>query len=234
MGYTVTGMYATGEDAIRAISNNAPPDLVIMDVTLVGRMDGIETAQQIQKEHPIPVVYLTASTDTQTFERAKITEDSEYVIKPFSDSDLRIAIEMACHKYLLSTRIKSRQKFYERIITCSGTGIIVTDHSGNIMLTNPVAESLTGFHFISTKKTKFSEMVNIIDDNGHSIENIFDTVRSDLLTRDIPGNSYLVSPEGKKIPVRGTVSALTYEDGQFGGIIFIFSQMATQKALKFL
>ena len=94
MGYSVTGMYATGEDAIRAISET-PPDLVIMDVTLVGKMDGIETAQQIQRQFPLPVVYLTGSSDPQTFERAKITEDSEYVIKPFSDSDLHIAIEMA-------------------------------------------------------------------------------------------------------------------------------------------
>ena len=48
MGYSITGMYAAGEDAMRAISEG-PPDLVIMDISLLGKMDGIETAQQIQK-----------------------------------------------------------------------------------------------------------------------------------------------------------------------------------------
>jgi len=232
MGYSITGMFATGEDAIRAISEHAP-DLVIMDVTLVGKIDGIETAQQIQRIHPLPVVYLTGSSDPQTFERAKITEDSEYVIKPFSDSDLHIAIEMAVHKYGSHKKTKNKQEFLESIIKLAGTGIITTDREGTIIIANPAAESLTGFHFHSSKKTNFSEMVIITDEEGHKIESPVDATKSDLIVRDLPGHAILVAAEGGKIHVRGTVSPLKDENNQFKGVIFIFAPISRQNTLRF-
>ena len=232
LGYSVTGMYATGEDAIRAISEHTP-DLVIMDVTLVGKMDGIETAQQIQKHCPIPVVYLTGSTDQQTFERAKITEESEYVIKPFSDSDLHIAIEMAYHKFGLHNKTKKKQKFLESIITFAGIGIITTDSEGTIIIANPEAELLTGFHFYSSKKTQFGEMVNITDEKGHKIDSPVDIIRADLIVRDLPEFAVLVAKDGTRIPVRGTVSPLIVGDRQFKGIIFTFAPVTRQNLLRF-
>lgn len=232
MGYSVTGMYATGEDAIRAISEHSP-DLVIMDVTLVGKMDGIETAQRIQKTYPIPVVYLTGSSDPQTFERAKITEDSEYVIKPFSDSDLRIAIEMAFHKYASHRKIKNKQKFLEGIIKYAGIGIVTTDREGTINIVNPEAESLTGFHFQSSKKTHFTEMVNITDENGCHIENPLNAVRTDLMARDIPEYAMLVAADGKKIHIHGTVAPMKDENSQFNGMVLMFAPLEKQNVLHF-
>jgi DNA-binding response OmpR family regulator len=232
MGYDVLGMYATGEDAIRAILEH-PPDLVIMDVTLVGKMDGIEAAQQIQKKRLLPVVYLTSSSDPETFERAKITEDSEYVIKPFSDSDLHIAIEMAIHKYGQHKRTKHKQKFLESVIKSVGIGIVTTDNEGQIIIANPVAESLTGFHFCSSKKTQFSEMLNISDDKGNNIKNPVDTIRTDLVVRDLPEGSLIITAEGKKIPVRGTIAPLLDENGHFKGVIFAFSPLKRENILSF-
>jgi PAS domain S-box-containing protein len=233
MGYSVTGMFATGEDAIRAISEH-PPDVVIMDVTLVGKMDGIETAQQIQKKRPLPVVYLTGSSDPQTFERAKITEDSEYVIKPFSDSDLHIAIEMAVQKYSIHKKTKNKQKFLENIVKFAGTGIITTDGEGNIIIANPAAEILTGFHFHPSKKTKFTEMVTIADEKGNKIEDPVGATRSDLMVRDLPEHSVLVAADGKKVPVWGNVSPLVDENKQFKGIIFSLAPLNRERTLKFV
>jgi PAS domain S-box-containing protein len=232
MGYTVSGMYATGEDAIRAILEH-PPDLVIMDVTLVGKMDGIEAAQQMQKKRPLPIVYLTGSTDPETFERAKITEDSEYVIKPFSDSDLHIAIEMAVHKYGQHKRTKHKQKFLENIIKFAGIGIVTIDSEGFIIIANPAAESMTGFHFYSSKKTQFNEMVNISDEKGNKIENLVDSFRSDLVVRDLPEHSILVAADGKTIPVRGTAAPLLDENSQFKGVIFSFAPISSENTLRF-
>ena len=116
---------------------------------------GLRLHSRSRDNYPLPVVYLTGSSDPQTFERAKITDDSEYVIKPFSDSDLHIAIEMAVHKYGSHMRTKKKQKFLESIIKLAGIGIITTDREGKIIIANPAAESLTGFHFHSSKKTRF-------------------------------------------------------------------------------
>ena len=233
MGHSVTGMYATGEDAIRAISKH-PPDLVIMDITLIGTMDGIETALLIQRKSPLPIVYLTSNSDPQTFERAKITDDSEYVIKPFSDSDLFIAIEMAFHKYGLHRKIKNKQKLLERVIKDVGTGIIATDREGSITVANPAAELLTGFHFSSSKSTNFCEMVNLADEKGQKIDNPVEAVMADMVVRDLPDDAVLVAADGKKIQIRGTVSPLTDENIQFNGIIFSFAPVSRENILRSL
>jgi two-component system, response regulator PdtaR len=98
LGYTVPGTAATGEEAIRkAELMNA--DIVLMDIKLKGDMDGIEAAREIKNRLGIPVLYLTASTDDEIFDKAKTTEPAGYISKPFKEEDLRSNIEMALHKH---------------------------------------------------------------------------------------------------------------------------------------
>lgn len=98
LGYTVPGTASTGEEAIRkAELTNA--DLVLMDIMLKGEMDGIEAAREIKTRLKIPVLYLTAYTDDETLERAKLTEPAGYISKPFKEEDLHSNIEMALHKH---------------------------------------------------------------------------------------------------------------------------------------
>ena len=75
--YTVSGIASSCEEAIQKASETCP-DLVLMDIMLNGELDGIEAAMQIKENFNIPVVYLTAHTDSATLERAKITEPYGY------------------------------------------------------------------------------------------------------------------------------------------------------------
>lgn len=104
LGYSVSGVAATGKDAITKVEGTFP-DLVLMDIMLKGDMDGIEAADEIRKRFSIPVVYLTAHSDENTLERAKQTEPYGYILKPFTERDLSSNIEIAIHKHL-----KEKQK----------------------------------------------------------------------------------------------------------------------------
>ena len=73
LGYTVLEPVATGEDAIRAVKTKKP-DLVLMDIVLIGEMDGIVAAEKIQAIADIPVIYLTAYADDLRLEQARLTE----------------------------------------------------------------------------------------------------------------------------------------------------------------
>ena len=77
-------------------------DLVLMDVRLSGKMDGIDAAVRIREQFDIPVVYLTASADEATLERAKLTEPFGYLMKPLDpralESELEVAIKNARSK----------------------------------------------------------------------------------------------------------------------------------------
>jgi len=98
MGYNVPVVVSSGEEAIKKVKENNP-DLVLMDINLDGEIDGIEAASRIHSFSDIPVIYLTAFSDTKTIERAKITEPYAYMIKPLRDRELQINLEIAFSKH---------------------------------------------------------------------------------------------------------------------------------------
>ncbi|MBW4520468.1 MAG: response regulator [Scytolyngbya sp. HA4215-MV1] len=98
LGYEVVAIVQDGEAALQKILET-PPDVVLMDIVMPGTKDGIETANQIHKEFHIPVVYLTAHADTDTLERAKISEPFGYILKPFQASELNTTIQIALNRH---------------------------------------------------------------------------------------------------------------------------------------
>lgn len=108
LGYLVPAIVSTGPDAITAAAE-IQPDLILMDIMLKGKMDGIEAARQIHHRFNIPIIYLTAYADENTLQRAKITQPFGYLIKPFEERDLHTAIEMALHKHQLEQQLRRSQ-----------------------------------------------------------------------------------------------------------------------------
>ena len=94
MNYEVSGITPRGEDALKSIESTRP-DLILMDIALKGRLDGIATAQIVHDTYRIPVVFLTANADDDTFQRAKATKPYAFLSKPFRHSELQRAIELA-------------------------------------------------------------------------------------------------------------------------------------------
>lgn len=99
LGYTIYGIALCGEDALSQISPEAVPDLVLMDISLGGVIDGIETATQIKRRFDCPIIFLTALSDKEILERAKVVEPHGYIVKPFDQQKLVAAIEMAIYKH---------------------------------------------------------------------------------------------------------------------------------------
>ncbi len=97
-GYTVCGRADNGLDAI-TLAKEHLPGLVLMDIKLAGKMDGIEAAAEIKASVNLPIVFLTAYADEKTFSRAKITDPYGYVLKPFKELELKMAVELALYKF---------------------------------------------------------------------------------------------------------------------------------------
>jgi len=104
LGYAVPSAVVSGKEAIRE-AELANADLVLMDIMLKGDMDGIEAARIIKSRFGIPIIYLTACTDFETFERAKLTDPEGYILKPFKEEDLCKNIETA----LIKNRSKKKK-----------------------------------------------------------------------------------------------------------------------------
>jgi len=100
IGYCVPAIEVSGEEAVK-MAGELLPDLVLMDIKLKGKMDGIAAAEQIRNEVDIPIVYLTAYGDEETMKQARVTEPYGYVLKPVETRELRCNIAIALYKHMV-------------------------------------------------------------------------------------------------------------------------------------
>jgi len=91
MGYTIVGIAMDFEEAITLL-NEDKPDLILLDVNLGGKKDGINLAEEINLTYNIPFIFTTSYSDTATLERAKKTNPVNYLVKPFKSEQLFTAI----------------------------------------------------------------------------------------------------------------------------------------------
>lgn len=122
-GYAVSAAADTGAAALR-LAGETKPDLVLMDINLNGELDGIETARLIRERHQLPVVYLSAYSDSETLDRAKITQPFGYLLKPLEERELVTTIEMAVYKHRMEQErerlLHDLEKALEEVKTLRG------------------------------------------------------------------------------------------------------------------
>src|SRR5512142_119076 len=94
LGYYVPEVIESGEAVVQAVAR-LQPDLVLMDIRLRGGLDGIEAAYQAKAEFDLPVIYLTAYSDTDTLRRAALTGPDAFLLKPFDERELAANVELA-------------------------------------------------------------------------------------------------------------------------------------------
>jgi PAS domain S-box-containing protein len=121
-GYRVVGSATTAEESIEKVQTEKP-DLVLMDIKLKGKIDGIEAADKIRESFRLPVIFLTSYTDDDTFQRAKLTDPFGYLIKPFEIKDLKRTVEMALYKNKINNQMLENQKRYEIAVEAGKTGV---------------------------------------------------------------------------------------------------------------
>ncbi|WP_263833911.1 response regulator [Sulfurospirillum oryzae] len=97
LGHDVITMVTNHDDAIRSVEKNRP-DIIIMDIYLNNSLDGIQTAEDIQKIHAIPILYLSAFADDETINRAVKTNPIGYLTKPFKREELKSTIQLGLYK----------------------------------------------------------------------------------------------------------------------------------------
>ena len=106
--FLVSAVVYSKEDAIEQLNTNLP-DMVLLDINLSGEMSGIEIAEKINTQFNIPFIFITSYSDKQTLEKAKFTEPSGYIVKPFNEASLYSTLEIALYNHAQ----KNKRKFPE-------------------------------------------------------------------------------------------------------------------------
>ncbi|AEV31518.1 LytR/AlgR family response regulator transcription factor [Owenweeksia hongkongensis] len=108
MEHDVIGVFDNGPEAILFLTRNKV-DLVLLDIQLRGRMNGIEVAGEIQETNSIPFIFTTAYADSKTIAKAKEKGPYGYIVKPYGMKDIYAAIEIAINNYKLLDELQVPQ-----------------------------------------------------------------------------------------------------------------------------
>lgn len=143
--YVVCAKVASGEDALYKAAEHLP-DIVLMDINLAGKIDGITATKFITSIFQIPVIFLSGQDDETTLERATLAEPASFIIKPFNAKDLYTNIDIALHNNRVLKKSKDYQASKIRRIARSALSELdayfILDKRGRILLMNPYGEHL--------------------------------------------------------------------------------------------
>ncbi len=232
LGYEVTGLASTGEEAIMLSTENRP-DLILMDIHLGSGMDGVETAKAIRDRFRIPVVFLTAHSDGTTLQRAKLTEPFGYILKPFEDRELHTAIEIGLYKSRMENQILEQKQWLAATLGSIGDGVIATDANGRVRFMNPVAERLTEWTESDSLDKDARELFHIIDEITH--KPIPDPICMVLMTGSptaLPQGIILIGKAGTELPIDYSAAPILDMNGRVTGVVLVFRSIAEHSRLE--
>jgi two-component system cell cycle sensor histidine kinase/response regulator CckA len=228
-GYEVAELASSGEEALR-IAEKERPDLVLMDIVLAGKMNGIDAAARIRERVDTPVIYLTAYTDGATLQRAKSTTPYGYIVKPFQERELECNIEIALYKHAAEKKIKENQAWLAMTLKSIGEGVIATDPKGQISFLNPAAESLTGWMEKEALGESLKAVFRTLDeDTGKEAE---DPARNALEGEIQPGfsdHTLLVDRHGARRSIAQISAPIKDDRGNILGAIVAFRDITGRK-----
>ena len=226
-GYQVIGLADSGVVAIEKISQ-CRPDLVLMDIMLNGSMDGVEVASILKEKYNVPVIYITALTDSETIQRAKITEPYGYLTKPFEDREIFTVLELALYKFEIESKLKrSEEKFYSTLKSISD-GVVTIDENFCVSYINPSAEILTGYLSADCLGKSLFEIFLLRDSNtGYFPVNPMQCKVDERHENTLPDGLILISKNGTEIPIgESSISPIIDYKGSSIGFVITFKDIS--------
>ena len=230
LGYTVAGHVISGEDAIQK-AGELQPDLVLMDILLAGNVDGIAATKQITSLYNIPVVLLSAYANESTIRRAVFAHPSGFVMKPFEETGLRAAIELALHRHRDEQKFHQIQQQWAVTVQALADAVISADATGRITMMNAAAETLTGWKQEEALGKTLSDVFNVVNDIADDSSPFADSfVESSMRPRG--GRPQLISKDGTNIHIDYSSTVVRDSRKNIEGFLVLARNVTAQKRLE--
>ncbi|GEM_PF-870816 len=168
LGYTVVGIAASATEGTETLQHlcadpNTKPDILLVDIRLPGKTDGIDFVSSLPPEFDIPHIYLTAFNDEQHFTRSLQTNPAGYILKPFSKIALDYQIRIALKNAENERKIQEKTQLLEALFAGNRDGIILVDSEGAILEWNLGAEQILGIPRQQALSLTVKEMDSLLD-----------------------------------------------------------------------
>jgi diguanylate cyclase (GGDEF)-like protein/PAS domain S-box-containing protein len=230
MGYAVCGIAFSGEEAVEKAAEMMP-NLVLMDIMLKGKLDGVEAAKQIYERFNIPVVYLTAYSDNHTLKRAEITQPFGYILKPFEERELHVAVQMALYKHKMEKLLRESEQWFATTLRCISEGVIAVDQNGLITFMNSIAEGLTGWSQQEALGKNVAAVFKLVHEETRAA--LEAPVKMSTLESPVVGlteHILLIAKDGTETPVENSVAPIRDDQGNILGAVLVFRDITERKS----
>lgn len=202
--YQVVEIASSGEEAIEK-AGMYRPDLVLMDIHLGGRVDGIMAAACIREKYDIPTIYLTSYNDEETINKAKMTEPLGFLVKPLDNNELRNSIELALYKHESEKKLKESEERYKALFDRSLDLIYLNDFNGMLLDANNTMLNLLGYNLNEINKLNITDI--LATNQISSVKNLINEIKNNNSQRN-PIEYQLYSKAGKVIFVEALTSLI--------------------------
>lgn len=226
MGYSVVGSVASADEAIRS-AIELKPDLTLMDINLGRGMDGIDAASAIREQIDMPVVFLSAFSDTPTIQRAKQVQPYGYVLKPFEDKDLQTCIEISLHRHQFDRQSRENEQWLASTLGSIGDAVIAVDQLGQVRFMNTLAEQLTGWLEADAQGKDIDRVFRIVTAGDRqpvpspALEAI--ALREPTAVRP---ETILLSQTGQEVPIDHSAAPIRGGNGRMSGAVLVFRDVS--------
>ncbi len=174
LGFVITSIVETGEDAIEHATTEKP-DLVLMDINLKSKMDGIDAAEVIYSQLRIPVIFVTAFSESKLIARAKKTGSFGFLLKPFNRTELDVMVEMALDKASVERELEITKARLEEENANKDKFFSIISHD----LKNPIGVIMSTSEFLDSEYEDFSdkerkELIHVVKNSAIKIHDLLE------------------------------------------------------------
>ena len=168
LGCEVIGVAESADEALVAAGVHRP-DLALMDVRIVGSVDGIQTAGLLRAAYRVPVVFLTSYSDETTIARAAREMPYGYLTKPFQSGELKATLQVALHKARVDARQSAVHRAMEVTVDGMRDGVLMASSEGRVQFMNASAEALSGWPLTKAKGRLLNDVLKLNDGLRRSV-----------------------------------------------------------------
>jgi two-component system response regulator AtoC len=230
LGYSVTAAVSNAADAIAQAEEN-PPDIALMDIRIKGEMDGTAAALVLRQRFNIPVIYLTTHADGSTVLRADDAAPLGYVTKPYQEAALHASIEIALHTHRKELRAQQKEELLASTLRSIAEGVISIDREKLITLFNPAAEAWTGRSSQEALGQPVDKIFQIAAaPNRDEMKDQWDPALSAGILQDLPAGAILVSRNGDRRPISGSIAPIHDHKDLVSGAVLVFGRASEHGA----
>jgi two-component system sensor histidine kinase UhpB len=224
-GYQVAGHVTSGEEAL-VEAQRTQPALVLMDITLAGQLDGVQTAIRLREQFELPVVFLTGLSDDQTLQRSQEAKAFGYVVKPFRQEDLKTSIDVALNRNQVESRLRRIEHSFTAAIRSIGDGVIMTDEQARVTFLNPVAEALTEWSLEAATANKALTEIFTLATNEARLASPLEAGRTTA------GQVELKARQGRIFPIEFIATPIRNDAGTVTGQVVVFRDITERRRVE--